>query len=267
MGASYDSIAEWYAARVQADSTAAGSWAFQTLLDLAGDIRSSRICDLGCGEGRIARLLAQHGAHVLGIDLSSELIAMARHEETAHPLGIAYCIDDAQTLRTIPDATFDGVVCGLALMDIPQLDATFRTVWRIVCPGGWFIFLITHPCFAAPDARLRTQPDGTICWEISAYFTEGLWRSERAESLIGRVGAHHRTLSTYLNTLASTGFTITQLVEPQAPTPICERNPAHNLVPLLLLVRSAKTRPKADSELERSQGFAQGKQSHKRGHC
>jgi ubiquinone/menaquinone biosynthesis C-methylase UbiE len=243
MEAAYDSIAEWYATRVQADTTAAGSWAFPTLLDLAGDIRSSRVCDLGCGEGRIARLLAQHCAHVMGIDLSPELIAVAWHEEAAHPLGINYRIDDAQTLCAIPDAAFDGVVCGLALMDIPELDATFRTVWRIIRPDGWFIFLITHPCFAAPEARLRVQSDGAMCWEIPTYFTEGMWRSERAESLIGRVGAHHRTLSTYLNTLVSTGFTITHVVEPQAPSLVCKRNPAHSLVPLLLLVRSAKTSP------------------------
>jgi ubiquinone/menaquinone biosynthesis C-methylase UbiE len=243
MGTSYDPIAEWYAKRVQADTSAAGSWAFPTLLDLAGDIRSLCICDLGCGEGRIARLLAHQGAHVVGIDLSSELIAMARRDEAAHPLGIDYRIDDAQTLHAIPDATFDGVVCGLALMDIPQLDATFRAVWRIVRPTGWFIFLITHPCFAAPEARIRIQPHGAMCWEIHTYFAEGLWHSERAESLIGRVGAHHRTLSTYLNTLVSVGFAITHVVEPQAPISVRERNPAHSLVPLLLLVRSAKAHP------------------------
>lgn len=231
----YDSIAEWYANRVQEGG--AGEWAFPALLDLIGDIRSRIICDLGCGEGRIARLLAERGAHVVGVDLSARLVEAARREEAARPRGIRYLVDDAQRLDTVPDARFDGVVCGLALMDIPDLNATLRATRRVLKPRGWFAFLITHPCFAAPYARLSARPDGAVSWEISSYFPEGFWRSEDAGNLCVRVGAHHRTLSTYLNALVSAGFTITRVVEPQPPGPVLERNPAYTLVPLLLLVR------------------------------
>jgi 2-polyprenyl-3-methyl-5-hydroxy-6-metoxy-1,4-benzoquinol methylase/predicted nucleotidyltransferase len=238
VGIAYDSIAEWYATRVREGG--AGEWAFPVLLDLIGDIHSLHLCDLGCGEGRIARLLAQRGARVVGIDLSSELIKVAQREEAAHPLGIHYQVDDAQSLSTIPDATFDAVVCGLALMDVPDLDATFRAVCRVLRPAGWFAFLITHPCFAAPDARVRTQPDGAVSWEIRSYFREGFWRSQESGNLCARVGAYHRTLSTYMNTLVSTGFVVTHMVEPQPPGPVRERTPAYAVVPLLLLVRCAK---------------------------
>ena len=237
-GAAYDSIAEWYANRVREGG--AGEWAFPVLLDLIGDIRSLHICDLGCGEGRISRLLAQRGAHVMGIDVSAELVEAARREEAAHALGVHYRVDDAQSLNITPDANFDGVVCGLALMDIPRLDATFRAVWRVLKPGGWFAFLITHPCFAAPHAGLRTGPDGGVSWEIRSYFPEGFWHSEDSGNLCARVGAHHRTLSTYLNTLVSSGFAITRVVEPQPPSPVIERSPAYSVVPLLLLVRCTK---------------------------
>lgn len=231
----YDSIAEWYASRVREGG--AGEWAFPALLDLIGDIRGSQVCDLGCGEGRIARLLAERGADVVGVDLSTSLVEAARREEAAHPLGIRYLVDDARRLDTVPDARFDGVVCGLALMDIPDLEATLRAVHRILKPGGRFVFLITHPCFAAPYARLNARPDGTVSWEISSYFTEGFWRSEDSGNLCARVGAHHRTLSTYLNTLVTAGFNITRMVEPRPPGPVLERNPAYSVVPLLLLVR------------------------------
>jgi ubiquinone/menaquinone biosynthesis C-methylase UbiE len=234
----YDSIAEWYANRVREGG--AGEWAFPALLDLIGDIRSQYVCDLGCGEGRIARLLAQRGAHIVGVDLSAELIEVAQREEAARPLGIRYQADDAHSLDTIPDASFDGVVCGLALMDIPDLDATFHAVWRVLKPGGWFAFLITHPCFAAPHARLRAQPDGSASWEIRSYLAEGFWRSEDSGNLCRRVGAYHRTLATYLNTLVSSGFIIARVVEPQPTGPVLERNPAYTVVPLLLLVRCTK---------------------------
>ena len=182
--AAYDAIAAWYANRVREGG--AGDWAFPALLDLLGDIRSQHICDLGCGEGRVARLLAQRDAHVAGIDLLSELIEAARREEAAHPLGIRYRVDDAESLGTIPDADFDGVVCCLALMDIPRLDATLHAVSRVLEPGGWFAFLITHPCFAAPHARLRMEPDGAASWEIRGYFAEGFWRSDDSGNLCAR---------------------------------------------------------------------------------
>ena len=233
-----DATAAWYASRMREGG--AGEWAFPTLLEMLGQIQDQHICDLGCGEGRVARLLAQRGAKVMGIDLSPELIQVAQAEEGTHPLGIHYCVDDAQALSTIPEATFEGVVCVLALMDMPQLDATFRAVWRVLRPAGWFVFLITHPCFAAPEAQWRQQPDGSVSWEISSYFAEGFFRSDHRGNLCKRVGAHHRTLSTYLNTLVAAGFHLTRVVEPQAPASVRERNPGHGIVPLLLLVQCAK---------------------------
>ncbi|MEZ4729836.1 MAG: class I SAM-dependent methyltransferase [Caldilineaceae bacterium] len=148
---SYDAIAEWYAANVQEGG--AGAWAFPSLLALLGEIRGQQICDLGCGEGRIARLLAQRGAQVVGVDRSAALINTAQRLEAAHPLGIHYQEDDAQSLTTIPDATFDGVVCGLALMDIPDLEATLRRLARAETER--LVCLFDHPSlFCRPSCAL-----------------------------------------------------------------------------------------------------------------
>ena len=237
--ADYDAIAAWYANRVRQGG--AGDWTFPVLLDVLGDIHSQHICDLGCGEGRVSRLLAQRGAYVVGVDLSSSLIEIALGEGAAHPLGICYRVDDAESLDTIPDTSFDGVVCCLALMDFASLAATFHAVWLILKPGGWFTFLITHPCFAAPHARLRAEPGRSVCWEIQEYFSEGYWRSEDSGYLCARIGAQHRMLSTYLNELVGAGFNIARVVEPQPRAPAPERNAAYTVVPLLLLVRCVKT--------------------------
>lgn len=149
-------------------------------------------------------------------------------------------MDDAQSLATVSDATFDGVVCALALVDIPDLAATLRTVHRILKPGGWFVFLITHPCFAAPHAHWYTEPDGSIAWAIRSYFNEGFYRAEEGGTLCKQVGAHHRTLATYLNSLIAAGFSITRIVEPQRMDVTETRNPGYSIVPLLLLVRGVK---------------------------
>jgi hypothetical protein len=61
----------------------------------------------------------------LGVDLSAKLLEIARAEG---PPGIAYVCDDAQTLAAVNDAAFDGVVCNLSLMDIPDLRAYLNTL-------------------------------------------------------------------------------------------------------------------------------------------
>jgi ubiquinone/menaquinone biosynthesis C-methylase UbiE len=41
---------------------------------------------------------------------------------------------DARSLPEVPDEAFEGLVCNLALMDIPDLEATLHTVARV--PGA-----------------------------------------------------------------------------------------------------------------------------------
>ena len=235
----YDAIAEWYDATIR-DAQFAGDLVLSHVFDLIGDIAGRSVCDLGCGQGRVTRELARRGASVVGIDLSSQLINIAQRDEDAQPLGITYIVDDAECLATIDDAMFDGVICNLALMDIPDLAATLETVQRVLRPSGWFVFSITHPCFEAPHAEWRTRDDGTISREISIYFEEGLWFSRNSRGVRGQVGAQHRMLATYLNTLAQSGFVLEQLVEPRATAATNASVPGYRVVPPFMLIRCIK---------------------------
>lgn len=236
---SYDAIAAWYDTLVRS-ADFVGDRVTAALFTLLGDIGDQRVCDLACGQGRIARCLAQAGAQVVAIDLSPELIALAQQEELATSLGITYIVADAQTLNAVPDAQFDGVVCNLALMDIPNLPATCQAVWRVLRPGGWFVVSITHPCFEAPHARWQTTADGSTSRLIIDYLTEGFWRSCNPVGVRGKVGANHRTLATYINTFIASGLTIDRIVEPQ-PAEV-EGQSAHGTrtIPTFMLLRCTK---------------------------
>lgn len=234
MTASYDKIAAWYDESVR-DGSLLHDLVLPALFEEIGDVADQRICDLACGQGIVARRLARQGAHVVGIDVSEQLLAMARRYERDEPLGIVYRRDDAEILATCPDAAFDGVVCNMALMDIAGLDAAFRSVRRVLRPAGWFVFAITHPCFQTPRSSWLTE-GAAIGRVVGDYFVEGPWRSENATGVRGQVGAHHRTLSTYVNSLSAAGLQVERMLEPQAHGAIAGRIPGYIEMPAALVV-------------------------------
>jgi 2-polyprenyl-3-methyl-5-hydroxy-6-metoxy-1,4-benzoquinol methylase len=207
--------------------------------ELLGAVAGRRICDLACGQGRVARHLAGAGARVTGIDLSARLLEIARRHEAAEPRGITYVQADARQLEGVADRAFEGVVCWMALMDIADLAPALSAVARILEPGGWFVFSILHPCYnSAPSGEIAT-PEG---WArtVSGYFAEGYWRSERRTGPPGKVGSYHRTLSTYINALTDAGLTLERVREPCATAGLAERRPVWAQVPAVLIGQCRK---------------------------
>jgi ubiquinone/menaquinone biosynthesis C-methylase UbiE len=221
----YDQHASFYVDFVDAQLSSSDGMpgtALARLESLLGDrLQGARVCDLACGEGYLSRHLAAAGAAaVTGIDISAELIAIAR-QRTADAR-VTFQVDDAQVLGSLGDRSFDVAVSQLALMDIPDHVAMFRATRRVLRDGGVFAFSILHPCFHAPfrepdDSPYLDGDDGQpTARVIRRYATEGHW-SSGGTGVRGRVGAYHRTLSTLVNDLLAAGFGIEALDEPVVP--------------------------------------------------
>lgn len=234
----YDGIARWYDTYLR-ENVLYREMLLPTLLSLIGDIQGQDICDLACGQGWIARELAQRGAQVTGMDLSAQLLALAREYEEQKPLGITYMQGDVQRADVLTDQRFDGCVCMWSLVDIPDLSAVFQAVWQLLKPQGWLIFAITHPCFETPHAQWISLDDGSTARAIKGYFREGFWQST-SDGVRGRVGAYHRTLSAYLNTLTASGFVFEQMREPTATSERAGQETGSQEVPSLLFIRAHK---------------------------
>ncbi|HEU5231061.1 MAG TPA: class I SAM-dependent methyltransferase [Ktedonobacteraceae bacterium] len=237
MSTTYNDIAEWYDQYLR-DNPLYREVILPNVLAMVGEVRGQEICDLACGQGWIARELAQRGARVTGIDLADNLLAMAQQHEAEQPLGVVYLHGDAQNGGPLVDQSFDGAICIMALMNITDIQAAFQTARRILKPGGWFVFAITHPCFQTPHAHWITVENGTVQRVVGDYFDEQLWTSSNPNGVRGRVGDHHRMLSTYLNTLAAANFALERMLEPLATGKRAEQEPGNQQVPSLLLVRA-----------------------------
>ncbi|TDU83142.1 ubiquinone/menaquinone biosynthesis C-methylase UbiE [Kribbella voronezhensis] len=228
--ATYDRVAAEYDVWVGAGSMLADG----TFEELVGEVEGQQVCAVACGQGREARYLASRGAAVTGVELSEKLVALAKRYEESEQLGIAYLQGDAHTLEGLDNESFDGAVCYMALMDIPDVDRAVQSVARVLRPGGWFVFVITHPCFKAPaTGDLVDHTNQSVRRTVGRYFEEGYWDGPGLHNNALPVGAYHRTLSTYVAALSRAGLVIDELREPQQ----FDRQPVWQEVPQLLYVR------------------------------
>jgi SAM-dependent methyltransferase len=162
------------------------------------------------------------------------LLQKARAREAVTPLQIAYLHADASSPEALDGEIFDGVVCSFGLSDIDDLDGAVATVARVLRPDCFFAFSLLHPCFPGWEAK-QAMPS----WRPGhGYYEEGWWRADGpAHGLRPKVGANHRTLSTYLNTLARHGLFAEEVAEPPPEPEWIAAAPSCGPVPIYLVVR------------------------------
>ena len=124
---------------------------------------AEQVLDLGCGTGLLTELLAAGGRSVVGVDLSGEMLAVARRRCRRFGGRVRFVQADFCRLDSMRDRGA-AVMCG----DVPNhiksrrmLGAMFRTAWRCLRPGGLFAFeTLNEFCFES-------------YWDDRTYFLEG----------------------------------------------------------------------------------------------
>ena len=145
--AAYDSIAADYAARFQDELAGkpldrALFAAFAELVLAAG---AGPVADIGCGPGHVTAYLHGLGLTALGVDLSPEMVALARRSNP----GLRF--DEASmTALGLPDGHLGGIVAMYSIIHVPpdQLPVVFAEFHRVLAPGGHVLL-----AFQAGDER------------------------------------------------------------------------------------------------------------------
>jgi ubiquinone/menaquinone biosynthesis C-methylase UbiE len=230
--------------------------AFAMLPDVAG----LKGLDIGCGEGHNTRLLAERGACMTAIDISEVFITHATASERANQLGIAYEVASAVALP-FADAAFDFATAFMSLMDVPETERALAEVSRVLKPGGFLQFSISHPCFDTPHRRnLRDENHRTYALEVGDYFRNrngeiDEWLFKAAPSEVKRslrkfrIPRFTRTLSEWLNLLIEQGFQLDRVAEPRPSDHVVKKYPGlqdAQVVAYFLRIRVRKPCHRAD---------------------
>jgi SAM-dependent methyltransferase len=113
---------------------AAGEWLIERLR------LGARVLDVGCGTGvPTARQLADAGCDVTGIDISAEILEVARREVSAATF-LRLDVTDGLDLD-LQRGGFDAVVAFFSLLTLPctEIPAVLRRLYDLLAPGGYFL--------------------------------------------------------------------------------------------------------------------------------
>lgn len=127
------------------------------ILASLGPVDGLRILDLGCGKGRFARILANRGARVVGLDVSPGMLAAARS------VGLDCVLGSARRLP-FASSSFDAAVAVEVFEHLGPhaVDEAIAEVSRVLRPGGTFV-LIDKSAYAL-NARRPWLPALAVKW-------------------------------------------------------------------------------------------------------
>lgn len=204
--ARYDGLADWYDKEL--GTSALSEVPRETVLRLLGR-GSGTLLDVGCGTGVYTAAMSQHGWTVTGVDLSEDMLRLARKRS------VDVIRADAAALP-FDDESFDGVVSMWTHTDVDDFAAVVREVARVLRRDGRFIYLGSHPCFVGPHSRFVSAQGVPVLH--AGYRQIERYTDAPGISPVGlraRVGATHLPLGLFLQTFFDAGFRLEHFEEPE----------------------------------------------------
>lgn len=262
---SWGEVAEWYQQLLSGEGTYQKEVILPNLLRLLEIKREETILDLACGPGFFTNEFYKQGAKVIGADISSELIKIAKKNA---PPDIKYFVSSADKLNFLTDKSVDKITIILSIQNIENVSEVFQECARVLKLGGKLFLVMNHPAFRIPkesswgwdpSAELRTGVRGVQYRRIDRYLSESKVKIQMHPSASSGQGpgeytlTFHRPMQFYFKALQKSGFLVSRLEEwnsnkKSEPGPRASaENQARKEIPLFLFLEAVK----ADSLSER----------------
>ncbi|MFN7115379.1 MAG: class I SAM-dependent methyltransferase [Saprospiraceae bacterium] len=200
-------------------------------LALLPEVNGKFILDAACGPGKYAEILLNQGAQVTGFDMSPKMIELAKARNGAQ--GNFFVHDLATPFTMFTDASFDIVLCALALHYVEDWTLTMQEFHRVLKPQGILVISIEHPFFEY------------TFFQSSQYFAvEPVKCTWNGFGQPIEVNSFRRPLMECVLPLTNNGFYIDQLIEPKPTPEFAALDPKHyaelNAFPAFMCIRAVK---------------------------
>ncbi len=119
--------------------------------------KSCRLLEIGCGVGRMTRWFAQEFQEVHGVDISADMVRLARARLRDCP-NVVLHVGSGMDLAGLPDRYFDLAFSYIVFQHIPSravIENYLRETARVLKPGGAFKFQLNG--YTAPEYQRREK--------------------------------------------------------------------------------------------------------------
>jgi SAM-dependent methyltransferase len=193
--------------------------------------------DLGCGEGRVGRVLQKLGYAVTGVDAAPTMVQLAASYGPAPPA----VVGDAAALP-FRDEIFDLVVAYMSLHDMDAMPQAVAETARVLKPGGRLCAAIPHPMCSAGSFRGR---DPQAPFVIAGSYLDAApvtWTADRGGIKV-TFHSEHRPLEDYSRALEAAGLLIEAIREVRPPALAAAADSAEHRwrrIPTFLQIRAVR---------------------------
>ena len=245
---SWGKVADWYDKMLEEkNNTYQKNVILPNILRLMDVKEYESVLDLACGTGFFTREFFKKSKKVFGIDISSELVEIARKNS---PEKIEYFVSSADNFNFIKNNTIDKIAIILAIQNIENILEVFNECNRVLKNNGKLFLVMNHPAFRIPkksswgfDDKNRIQYR-----RMDEYMSESKnkiemhpGKNENEDTI-----SFHRPLQVYFKTLKKNGFCVSGLEEwisdkkSQSGPRAIEEDKARKEFPLFLFVEAIK---------------------------
>jgi len=183
-------------------------WAYRDSLLTFISNGGGEAVDVGCGEGRVSRVLKDCGYRVTAVDPVVDFISAAKQTESADDYVVA-------TASNLPfaDDSFDLALAYNVLMEIDDVPRALREIARVMRASGTLIISIVHP-FTDRGRFAGSELDAPFVVDNSYFGRERFEAVEERNRLQMHFAGWSQPLESYVLALEGVGFAVSSLREP-----------------------------------------------------
>jgi SAM-dependent methyltransferase len=183
-------------------------WAYRaSLLAFIGRGEGEAL-DVGCGEGRISRVLKDCGYRVTATDPVEAFISAAMQARSADDYKLA-----AAANLPFADDSFDLAIAYNVLMDVDGVPIALREIGRVLRPTGTLVISIVHP-FSDRGRFAGSERDAPFVLHDSYFGRKRFEAVEERNGLQMHFAGWSQPLENHMAALERSGFAVTALREP-----------------------------------------------------